>query len=92
MLPVELDYTITNVATSDGRLIAGIIREQNDASLSIQTANERLVVAREDIEAIKPSTSSMIEGQLDAVDQEIRDLFSGYLGFRSQVPLAGGKP
>ena len=43
---VSRDYTITNVATSDGRLIAGIIREQNDASLLIQTANERIVVPR----------------------------------------------
>jgi putative membrane-bound dehydrogenase-like protein len=90
---VSRDYTITNVATSDGRLIAGIIREQNDASLVIQTANERLVVAREDIEAIKPSTSSMMpEGQLETLsDQEIRDLFS-YLSSTSQAPLAGGKP
>ena len=90
---VSRDYTITNVATSDGRLIAGIIREQNDASLSIQTANERLVVAREDIEAIKPSTSSMMpEGQLETLtDQEIRDLFA-YLASSSQVPLAGAKP
>jgi putative membrane-bound dehydrogenase-like protein len=90
---VSRDYTITNVATSDGRLIAGIIREQNDASLSIQTANERLVVAREDIEAIKPSTSSMMpEGQLETLtDHEIRDLFA-YLASSSQVPLAGAKP
>ena len=52
---VSRDYTVTNLAMSDGRLIAGIIREQNDASLVIQTANERIVVPREDIEAIKPS-------------------------------------
>jgi putative membrane-bound dehydrogenase-like protein len=90
---VSRDYTITNVATSDGRLIAGIIREQNDAALVIQTANERIVVAREDIEAIKPSTSSMMpEGQLETLsDQEIRDLFA-YLASSSQVPLAGAKP
>ena len=90
---VSRDYTITNVATSDGRLIAGIIREQNDASLVIQTANERIVVPREDIEAIKPSSSSMMpEGQLETLsDQEIRDLFA-YLASSRQVPPAGGKP
>ncbi len=90
---VSRDYTITNVATSDGRLIAGIIREQNDASLVIQTANERIVVPREDIEAIKPSSNSMMpEGQLETLsDQEIRDLFA-YLASSSQVPVASGKP
>ncbi len=89
---VSRDYTITNVATSDGRLIAGIIREQNDASLVVQTANERIVVPREDVEGIKPSNSSMMpEGQLETMsDQEIRDLFA-YLASSSQVPVAGEK-
>ena len=90
---VSRDYTLTNLAMSDGRLIAGIIREQNDASLVIQTANERIVVAREDIEAIKPSTASMMpEGQLEMLSQqEIRDLFA-YLASTRQVPAGGGKP
>ena len=70
-------------------MIAGIIREQNDRSLVIQTANERIVLPREDIEAIKPSTTSMMpEGQFECSrPQEIRDLFA-YLASTSQVPLA----
>jgi putative heme-binding domain-containing protein len=69
---------VTSVATTDGRLISGIIRQQTEASLLIQTANERLLLAREDVEAIKPSTSSMMpEGLLDPLSaQEIRDLFA----------------
>jgi putative heme-binding domain-containing protein len=90
---VSRDFTLTILATTDGRLISGIIREQNDASLVIQTANERLVVPREDVEAIKPSTSSMMpEGQLETLsNQEIRDLFA-YLASAAQVPLANTKP
>ena len=90
---VSRDYTVTNLATTDGRLISGIIREQNDAALVIQTANERLVVPREDVETIKPSTASMMpEGQLETLSQqEIRDLFA-YLASTSQVPVAGAKP
>jgi putative heme-binding domain-containing protein len=90
---VSRDYTVTNVAMNDGRLISGIVREQNDASLVIQTANERIVVPREDIDAIKPSTASMMpEGQLETLsDQEIRDLFA-YLASTSQVPVAGATP
>jgi putative heme-binding domain-containing protein len=75
---VGKDYTLTTVATVDGRLIAGIIREQTPAGLVIQTASERITVPREDVEAIKPSNASMMpEGQLDPLTpQEIRDLFA----------------
>ncbi len=40
---VAREYTLTNIATTDGRLVSGIIREQNDRSLTVQTANERIV-------------------------------------------------
>jgi putative membrane-bound dehydrogenase-like protein len=90
---VSGDYTLTNIATNDGRLISGIIREQTDASLVIQTANERIVLPREDVESIKPSAASIMpEGLLEPLStQEIRDLFA-YLASSSQVPLADGKP
>jgi putative heme-binding domain-containing protein len=83
---VAREYTLANVATTDGRLVAGIIREQNDRSLTIQTANERIVLPREDIEDLKPSTVSMMpEGQLERLSpQEIRDLFA-YLAASRQV-------
>ena len=85
---VAREYTLTNVATTDGRLVSGIIREQNDRSMTIQTANERIVLPREDIEEIKPSTVSMMpEGQLERLTpQEIRDLFA-YLAASRQVPV-----
>ncbi len=75
---VGKDYTLTTVATTDGRLIAGIVREQIALGLVIQTASERITVPREDVEAIKPSNASMMpEGQLDPLTpQEIRDLFA----------------
>jgi putative membrane-bound dehydrogenase-like protein len=86
---VSRDYTVTTVATTDGRLVSGIIREQTDASLMLQTANERVVISREDVEALKPSETSMMpEGLLERLSaQELRDLFA-YLASKSQVPLA----
>jgi putative membrane-bound dehydrogenase-like protein len=89
---VSRDYTLTSVATTDGRLVSGIIREQTEASLVLQTANERIVVSREDVEAIKPSPTSMMpEGLLERLSpQEVRDLFA-YLASSSQVPLPEGK-
>jgi putative membrane-bound dehydrogenase-like protein len=83
---VSHDYTVTNVATMDGRLVSGIIREQTGASLVLQTANERIVISREDVEAIKPSETSMMpEGLLERLSpQELRDLFA-YLASKNQV-------
>ncbi len=75
---VGKDYTMTTVATVDGRLISGIVREQTPAGLVIQTATDRVTIPREDVEAIKPSSVSMMpEGQLDPLAPlEIRDLFA----------------
>ena len=86
---VSRDYTLTNVATTDGRLVSGIIREQTPTSLVIQTANERVVLPRDDVEGIKPSTTSMMpEGVLDPLStREVRDLFA-YLATTKQVSLA----
>ena len=76
------------MATTDGRLVSGIIREQTPTSLVIQTANERVVLPRDDVEAIKPSTTSMMpEGLLDPLStREVRDLFA-YLASTRQLPL-----
>lgn len=89
---VSHDYTVTSVATTDGRLISGIIREQTDASLVLQTANERIVISRQDVDAIKPSEISMMpEGLLERLSpQELRDLFA-YLASKGQVPLPDQK-
>ncbi len=86
---VAREYTLSNVATTDGRFVSGIIREQNDRSITIQTANERITLPREDVEEIKPSNASMMpEGQLEQMTpQEVRDLFA-YLAASRQVPAA----
>ncbi len=75
---VGRDYTLTTVATRDGRVVAGLLREQSPAGLVIQTASERITLPRDDVEAIKTSKTSMMpEGQLEPLTpQEIRDLFA----------------
>jgi len=89
---VAREYTVTNVATADGRLVSGILRSQTDAVLTIQTANERIVLPREDVEEIQTSGLSMMpEGQLEALSpQEVRDLF-GYLASPKQVDAPPSK-
>jgi len=84
---VARDFTLTTVATADGRTIAGILREQTDKTITLQTANERVILPREDVEAIKPSNVSMMpEGLFDRLTtEEVRDLVA-YLASKSQVP------
>jgi putative membrane-bound dehydrogenase-like protein len=86
---VSRDYTLSSVATTDGRVISGIIRHQTETSVIVQTANERIILPREDIEAIKPSSVSMMpEGQLERLSpREVRDLFA-YLASTRQVPAS----
>jgi putative membrane-bound dehydrogenase-like protein len=87
---VGRDYTVTTVATSDGRLISGILREQTPNALVIQTPAERIVLPRDDVDAVKGSNLSMMpEGQLDPLTpQEVRDLFA-YLASPQPAPAPG---
>jgi putative heme-binding domain-containing protein len=89
---VGRDFRLATIATTDGRLLNGIIRAQDDASITVQTANDRLILPREDVEDLKVSNASMMpEGLLDKLTpEEVRDLVS-YLSAPSQVsPAAAG--
>ena len=83
---VPREYRVTTIITDEGRLISGLVGEQNERTVAIQTVNERLVLDRQIIEAIRPSTVSMMpDGLFDKLSEvEIRDLV-GYLGTKEQV-------
>jgi putative membrane-bound dehydrogenase-like protein len=86
---VARDYRLTTVVTDEGRVISGIIREQTDKTVTIQTINEQVVLPRDQIEAIKELPVSMMpEGLLERLSaEEFRDLVS-YLASKRQVPAA----
>ncbi len=77
------DYKLVNVATTDGRLVSGIIKERTDVALVLRTPNDRVVIPKDEIEAEKPSTASMMpEGLFGTLtDDEVRDLVA-YLAAR----------
>ena len=83
---VAKDYRLTTVATADGRLIAGMVREEGKV-LVLQTANERVTLPAEDVAERKESSASMMpEGIFDAMsEREVRDLVK-YLSSKGQVP------
>jgi putative heme-binding domain-containing protein len=82
------DYRAWNLETTDDRTISGILKQQDQKSVTLVTANETLVIPRNEIRSLKESQLSMMpEGLLQTYnDQEVRDLLY-YLRSPAQAPL-----
>jgi putative heme-binding domain-containing protein len=82
------DYRASTIETKDGRSITGIVKQQDDKSVTVATQTETLTLPRNEVESIQQSELSMMpEGLLTPLaDQEVRDLIY-YLGRTGQVPL-----
>lgn len=87
---ISRDYRLTLILTDDGRLLSGIVAEQTADTVTIQTVNQRLIVAKTDIERMQAAEVSMMpEGALDKLtNDDVRDLVA-YLKTEQQVPLPG---
>ncbi len=85
---VGRDFRLTTIATTDGRMLTGIITEEAAESLTLKTPKDDVLLAKSEIEDRKQSLISMMpEGLFEKLsDQEIRDLFA-YLASPAQVPL-----
>ncbi|HMC89838.1 MAG TPA: dehydrogenase, partial [Gemmataceae bacterium] len=70
------DYQVTVVETSNGRVLTGIVKQENDRALTLQTQNEKVTLSRDDIKSrTKSPVSMMPEGMLDKLtSEEVRDL------------------
>jgi putative heme-binding domain-containing protein len=90
---VGRDYQMTLILTTGGRTLSGLIKEENDSAITLQTANEVVVVPKEEIEKRQKSELSLMpDGQLQPMrEDEIRDLIA-YLASPVQVPLLGEVP
>ena len=100
----DLDYVLSNVldpsaligkeylahvvATRDGRLLTGLVRGEDKDALTLQTANELVVIPRGEIEQQKASDQSMMPADLwsPLSEREIRSLVA-YLASPAQVPM-----
>jgi putative heme-binding domain-containing protein len=82
------DYRSSTISTKDDRVITGIIKKEDQNTLTIITANETVTIPRNEIDRVSQSEISMMpEGLLTPLsDQEVRDLIY-YLGRPGQVPL-----
>ncbi len=87
---VPAGYRMVTVLTADGRLINGVVAEEDDAKLVLKTPEQpRVVIAKSDIEDRKISDKSIMpDGQLDQMKpQEVVDLIK-YLRTTEQVEMA----
>ena len=87
---VGRDYQVTVVALQNGQVIQGLLKQETDSALTIQTINDKVVVPKSEIEERTLSNVSMMpERQLETLTKdEVRDLVA-YLASPGQVVLSG---
>jgi putative heme-binding domain-containing protein len=90
LIPKEYESTV--VVTVDGRVVTGIVTEEDDKSLTIRTATEKLVLPKDEIDERVPGNVSMMpEDQLKPFGpHEVWSLFA-YLRDKTQVPMLATK-
>jgi putative heme-binding domain-containing protein len=83
---VPREYQVSVFSLKNGRTINGIVKEEGPKTLVIQTLNETITVAKDDIEdRAQTKQSIMPDGLLDPLSkEEVRDLV-GYLASPVQV-------
>jgi putative membrane-bound dehydrogenase-like protein len=90
---VAQDYQVTVLETKDGRILTGIIKQENDKTVTVRTQNDSIIVPKDEIEMRKRSPLSMMPDGLfsQLKNEEVRDLIA-YLASPTQVPLPEEKP
>jgi putative membrane-bound dehydrogenase-like protein len=80
-------YRVTIVVLNDGRVISGIVKSEDESTIALDTATDRIVVAKQDIEERQQQPVSMMpEGLLGRLTvEQICDLVK-YLASPDQVP------
>lgn len=85
---VSRDYRVTVINTKDGRVLTGVVRQENENAVTLLTEKDQVIVPRDEIEErAQQAVSMMPEGILQKLSAvEVRDLFA-YLTGDSQIPL-----
>jgi putative heme-binding domain-containing protein len=89
---VNKDYQVSVIVTTGGRVLTGIVTKEDDKTVTVQTQNELLKLAKSEIDERKKTGQSMMpEGQLAMLsEQEVRELIA-YVAGAEQVPLPAPK-
>ncbi len=82
------EYQPSVIVTADGRVITGIVKQQDADALTVQTANELVTLPRDEVEQMQTSPQSMMPDDLlkQHSPDEVRSLIA-YLASGEQVPM-----
>jgi putative heme-binding domain-containing protein len=85
---VDKDYRMSVLLLDDDRILNGLVIEESERTITLQTATEKLTLDKNDIQSRKVTEKSpMPDGLLDSLTlAEIKDLIA-YLQHPTQVPL-----
>lgn len=84
---IPKEYQVTILRTTDGRIVTGIVEEETDDAVTVQTENELVTLAAEEIEARRDDPNSMMPvGQLETLAEEEVAALVAYLRHDAQVP------
>ena len=89
---ITKDYQQTVVMTIDGLVVSGLLKEEDDKSITLQTPTEVVVIPKDEIEDRQLSDASMMpDDQLKQfTSEQIASLFA-YLGGKEQAPVLASK-
>jgi len=84
------EYIPTVIVTTGGRVLTGLVREQTKNAVTLVTANETVVVPRDEIDEEKPGDKSMMPDDLlkPLSDAEVRALVAYLASPRQTAVLA----
>lgn len=87
---VSADFRMTMLTLKDGRVLTGVVSEENEKTLTLRQASEETRVEKSEVEKRDVSPLSMMpEGLLLAItEDQVRDLIA-YLMHPTQVALPG---
>lgn len=82
------EYQPSVIALTDGRVITGIVKSNTAGVITVQTANEVLLVPQKEVDQMEQSSKSMMPDDIlkPLSPDEIRAL-AGYMASPSQVPI-----
>ena len=90
---IRPEYVSQTALLTDGRVLTGLVSESGSGQLTfVDAKNQKVTVARNEIEEIKPADQSLMPERLleTLTPQEVRDLFR-YLQSDAPPAVTGGK-
>jgi putative heme-binding domain-containing protein len=84
---VPKEYRMTVVATTDGRVVNGILQRETADAIVLRTENDVVTLATDEVDARKLDENSMMPaGQLDTLSEDEVAALVAYLRHDAQVP------